>query len=124
MIFYGAFIWIVMTCYPTLIKSQLLKDSQVHWGEKQPKNYYNGVDPAFVRQVSSRIGNIYANYGSEPQSKLLLLVISCLACAGFFIAPKNTVFTGITAIGDYGSQVLDDIRKRNLGIPNIFSRKN
>jgi hypothetical protein len=118
-----------------MIKAQLLKDSQVHWGgknffilfylweiEKQAKNHYNGVDPIFVRQVSSKIGNIYANYGSEPQSKLLLLVISCLACAGFFIQEKNTVFTGVGALADWGWQLADDLRKRNLGLPNIFSR--
>lgn len=33
-ILYGAFIWVLMTCYPTMIKAQLLKDSQVHWGGK------------------------------------------------------------------------------------------
>lgn len=88
-VFFGCFLLVLITCYPNYVKAELLIDMKVQWGHKTAINY-EGVDRNYVGMLSFYVGNIYKNYGTDPHSKLLLLMCSALMSSQFLI--KNTAF--------------------------------
>ena len=89
-VLFGCFLLVLITCYPNLIKSELLIDMKSQWGGKRLLFYfldkmrstnYEGVDPNYVGLLSNFVGNIYRNYGNDPHAKLLLLSCSSMLCS-------------------------------------------
>lgn len=94
---FGVFLLVLITCYPNIIKSELLIEMKAQYGgtsslhtEKVRLTPYEGVDPHYVGLLSNFVGQIYKNYGNDPHSKLLLLVASGMLCSQFYI--QHTFF--------------------------------
>jgi hypothetical protein len=80
-VIFGAFLWMLLTCYPNLIKSHCLNDSKYAWGEKKDLVMYEGVNPICVRSNARCLGMQLYYYGNDPQEKLLLVMCSVLTCS-------------------------------------------
>lgn len=71
-ILFGAFVWILVTSYPQLIKAEILNDTTLNWSEK-PKLNLNEISSGYkVKDISNKIAMIYKNFSVDPQSKILM----------------------------------------------------
>ena len=94
-VFYGAFFWLMLTAYKNKIRVNLLgetknivyesKSTTSNHSLGKQKNMYKGVDPKSVKGLTSSIGSIFQNYGSDPLEKLIVLGFCFLACSQFMI---------------------------------------
>ena len=81
---FGAFLYVLFTCYKNLIKSQLLIETRNIFNDYQ-KSHQEGVDPKYVGLLSNIVGNSYQVYSNDPHSKLLLFFCSAMICSQHFI---------------------------------------
>lgn len=59
---------------------------------------YKGVDPKSVKGLTSSIGSIFQNYGSDPLEKLIVLGFCFLACSQFMIHKTDYLKLGIDKV--------------------------
>ena len=85
-VLFGAFMYVILTCYHTLIKAELLSDVQGALGDQPASLKTRGVDPVYIAMLSNFVGANYRKYTAEPYAKLLLLFCSALMCSEYFIS--------------------------------------
>jgi len=97
-VLYGTFLWVLLTGYPNIIKSELLNDIKEVWGDKTVKNMYDGINKRSVKYLTSSMGNIYKNYGYNPLEKILVVACAMLACSQFLVGKDDYLYQGINNI--------------------------
>lgn len=84
-VMFGSFIFVLLTCYHILIKSELLIDIKGIFGENPNIKRSKGIDPVYVAMLSNFVGLSHKNYTVDPHSKLLFLFCSAMMCSEYFI---------------------------------------
>jgi hypothetical protein len=84
-VMFGSFVFVLLTCYYTLIKSELLLDIKGIFGENPNINRAKGIDPVYVAMLSNFVGSSQKNYTVDPYSRLLFLFCSAMMCSEYFI---------------------------------------
>jgi len=105
-VLYGGFLWVLLTGYPNIMKSELLNEVDEVWGrkarfrpdltlEKSIQQMYKGINRRGIRFLTSSIGNIYKNYGYDPLEKMLVLACAILSCSQFLLGKEDRLYQGI-----------------------------
>jgi hypothetical protein len=84
-VLFGCFLFVLLTCYYVLIKSELLLDIKGVFGENPNIKRSKGIDPVYVAMLSNFVGSSEKNYTVDPHSKLLFLFCSAMICSEYFI---------------------------------------
>jgi hypothetical protein len=84
-VMFGCFIFVLLTSYYNLIKSELLLDIKGVFGENPNIKRGKGIDPVYVAMLSNFVGSSEKNYSVDPHSKLLFLFCSAMMCSEYFI---------------------------------------
>lgn len=92
LVLYGTLLWVLLTCYPNVIKSELLSDTKYVFGDHRVPSLYDGVDRRSINSFTESLGSIYKNYGNDPIEKILVLACSVLACSQFFVTEEDYLF--------------------------------
>lgn len=98
-----------MTAYRNKIRVNLLQDTKniIYEGKLglyssnnlgKQKNLYKGVNPNSVKGLTSSIGAIYQNYGSDPLEKIIVLGFCLLACSQFMIEKSDYLWIAIESV--------------------------
>jgi len=106
LVLYGTLLWVLLTCYPNIIKSELLTDSKYVFGGKvllltpdaRVESLYQGINPAAVAEFTGSVGSIYKNYGNDPLEKILVLACAMLACSQFLVTKEDYLFQGMNNV--------------------------
>ena len=92
-VMFGSFIFVLLTCYYVLIKSELLLDIKDAFGENPNIKRSRGIDPVYVAMLSNFVGSSQKNYTADPHSKLLFLFCSAMMCSEYFIDSMGILST-------------------------------
>jgi Na+/H+-translocating membrane pyrophosphatase len=92
-VLFGAFVYILLTCYHTLIKSELLLDIKDIFTEPIHINRINATNPKIIARLANYVGTNYKSYTADNYIKLLLLFCSMLMCSEYFIDSTGILAT-------------------------------
>lgn len=92
LVLYGSLLWVLLTCYPNIIKSELLREKQYIFGDARAPKLYKGVNSDMIKSFTGSVSSIYKNYGNDPLEKILVLACSVLACSQFLVTEDDYLF--------------------------------
>lgn len=79
-VLFGCFLFVLFTCYPLLLKSELLVDLRAVAEERT-----GPAAAGHIAVLSNIVGQANRHHGHDSFSKLLLLFCACMLCSQYFI---------------------------------------